>query len=518
MSLAWNSPTPGVVGYNVYRDGAYLTTVNRTSAYTDTRLPAAAGSVSYRVVAFDAVPRFSPYSDTLTVSLDSTPPRPPQDDDPSPPRPPQDDDPTPPREVEIGPYNRTVTEELSVRVNGPSRTDRRRTDSAPSAPTGLVALLTADNWVELDWVPSADDGRVTAYEIYRDRQLVATVDDQPNPPRTEPRVEELRALRTTTYTDCNYTKDLNCQTVGQPRPGVTHVYEVVAIDDDGLKSAFSTPLSVTMNTIEGSAAPDPASEGYTLAFGDDFDGDSLDWRTWLLKMPWGPEVIVNGETQYFVDAFANAATLLPYNPFRMASDPDAEDGRALKITAIPTPPELLSRANGQPYLSGVITTRSKPGGNKRYGYVEMRAKVAGGNGLLSTFYLFQSGGNQYEIDILEYDGREPDGATQNYHYRDGFRYADTGNRGVPHASPTMKLDTGVDLSDSYRTYSVLWEPELVIWYVDGVEVRRLSGPRVSNQPMDIVAQLVVGSRWIGAPDGVDFPVSYDIDYIRHWQK
>ena len=69
VSLAWDEPAPGVIGYNVYRDGAYLTTVNGTSAYVDTRPPAAADSVSYRVVAFDAVPRFSPYSDALTVSL-----------------------------------------------------------------------------------------------------------------------------------------------------------------------------------------------------------------------------------------------------------------------------------------------------------------------------------------------------------------------------------------------------------------------------------------------------------------
>jgi len=528
VSLVWSASAADIVGYNVYRDGDYLTTVNGTSAFTDTRLPAAAESVIYNVVAFDDVPNFSPYSEPLFVALAEPEPG----DDPAPPRPPQDDDPgTPPGdgtgvpnepgpddEVELGPYNRTRTEALSVQANGPSRSDPSRSISAPSAPVGLVALLTADNWVELDWVPSADDGWVIAYEIYRDDQLVATIDDQPNPPRTEPRVEELRALRTTTYIDCNFTKDLNCFTVGQPRPGTTHRYRVVAIDDTGLRSAPSAPLDVTLNTIEGAAPPDPLSEGYTLAFGDDFDAPSLDRRHWQLKMPWGPETIVNGETQYFVDAFANEAVKLPYNPFVMAEDPQAEDGRALRITAVPTPPELLERANGQPYLSGVITTRDKPSGAKRYGYVEMRAKVPSGQGLLSTFYLFQPRGNQYEIDILEYLGAEPDGATQNYHYRDGFRYADTGFTGVAHASPTMELDTGVDLSERYRTYSVLWEEELVIWYIDGVEVRRLTGPRVSDQPMDIIAQLVVGSRWIGAPTGVDFPVSYDIDYIRHWQK
>lgn len=526
VSLVWNSPAEGIVGYNVYRNGDYLTTVNDESAYIDDRLPTGAESVTYSVVAFDAVPRFSPYSNSLAVALED------MSDDSS-----QDDGQTPGDDgdnnddgtddggndsgvpdIEISEYNRTLTEELSVGVNGPGQIDRNRTTAAPSAPTGLVALLIADNWIELDWVPSIDDGEIVAYEIYRDGQLVGTIDEEADPPNTEPRVQELRSLRTTTYIDCNYTKDLNCQRVGQPQPGMSHSWHVVAVDDTGLKSPLSEPLTVTMNTVQGSAAPDPVSEGYTLAFGDDFDGGSLDWQNWLLKMPWGQNVTVNGETQYFVDPSANETTRLPYDPFKMSDDPEAEDGRALKITAIPTPPELLDRVNGKPYLSGVLTTRTKPSGNKRYGYVEIRARVPDQRGLLSTFYLFQPGGNQYEIDILEHVGAVSGGTTQNYHYRDGFRYADTNYKGVPHASPTMKLERDLDPGARYHTYSVLWEPERVIWYVDGIEVRRLSGPRVSDQPMDIVAQLVVGSNWIGAPDDDNFPVSYDIDYIRHWQR
>jgi len=545
VTLTWGaaSDDESVTGYNVYRNDRYLTTINSGRRYVAELGEEA--TTSFYVTAFDSptdgsARGYSNRSPKYTATRDEAAPDPggqePEPDDnsntpdpdnepdseldnePEAPEPDDDEPGMPDPDVEIGQYNATLTEALSVSINGPSSTDRNRNASAPSAPTGLVALLTADNWVELAWVPSIDDGQVVAYEIYRDQQLVATIDDQANPPNTTPRVEELRSLRTTTYIDCNYTKDLNCQTVGQPQPGTRHTYQVVAVDDDGIKSGFSDPLTVAMNLIEGSAAPDPASEGYTLAFGDDFDESSLDWRNWLLKMPWGPDVTVNGETQHFVDAFANSAIALPYNPFKLTSDPEAEDGRALKITAIPTPPELLSRVNGKPYLSGVLTTRSKPSGGKRYGYVEIRAKVPNQRGLLSTFYLFQADGNQYEIDILEHVGGAAGVTTQNYHYRDGFRYADTEYKGVPHASPTMRLETDLDAGARYHTYSVLWEPELVIWYIDGIEVRRLSGPRVSDKPMDIVAQLVVGSNWIGAPEGVDFPVSYDIDYIRHWQR
>jgi len=402
-------------------------------------------------------------------------------------------------------YTRTRTEQLSL--GGPSRTDGSRADGTPSAPSGLVALLTADNWVEMGWVPSSDDGSIVAYEVYRDGQLVGTID---NNEEINSR-EERRDWRTTTYIDCNYTKNIVCQTVGQPSAGVAHSYTVVAIDNDGNSSAPSAAATFTMNMIEGSAAPDPASDAsYTMTFEDDFTGTSLDREKWRTLMPWGPETIVNGEKQYFVDTFSPEGAALGYNPFVL------NEGN-LEITGIRTPADLLEAANNQPYLSGVITTRDKF--DVTYGYVEMRAQVPGGGGLLSTFYLLQpGGGNQYEIDILEYDGREPDGATQNYHYRDGFRFEDTGFRGLAHASPTMILDAGIDLSASFHTYSVLWEPELVIWYIDGIEVRRMTGPRVSDKPMNIVAQQVIGSNWIGDPTGVEFPVKYLIDFMRVWEK
>ena len=439
----------------------------------------------------------------------------------------------------LGIYVRTLSEVCSL--NGPSRTDGGRTDDAPSAPTGLTALLVADDWIELDWIPASDNGAVTAYEIFRDGQLVATVQDPETVPGDErPRIEAQRYWRTTTYIDCDYTRFF-CEG-GRPQPGTAHEYTVVALDGAGTRSAASAPVTVQLETVrEGAAPPDPASEGYTLVFGDEFDGDSLDVDNWVTNQPFsqfgGDGRAVNGEQQLFVDSTGSDFGF-PFEPFRVDNGTlsivaertanvaglDAIDGR--------TGRPFRDAVRGQPFLSGTLSSRDKFEG-VTYGYVEMRAKVPSGNGLLSTFFLFEPSGNQYEIDILEYLGREPNGATQSYHYRDGFRFAtngitdaagnpidvDTGFRGVAHASPTMFFEGDANLSDAFRTYSVLWEPNLVVWYVDGQEVRRLTGPRVSDQPMDIVAQLVVGSpSFAGPATGTTFPVAYEIDYIRAWQR
>ena len=414
-------------------------------------------------------------------------------------------------------FDRTVSEVCSL--GGPSRTDANRTDERPSAPIGLTALLVGEDWIEIDWVPSVDDGEVVAYKIYRDGNLVRTLDQEPDAANP---VNEERDFRTTTYIDCNYTKNPTCDGpsgVGRPGPGGSHVYRVSAVDDSGNESDLSVPATFRLNAIDPNGSPpDLVAEGYEVTFFDDFVSDGFDeednWVTNLSFDQFGEDGrAVNSAQQYFVDTRGadRPENGFSYDPFEF------RDG-VLAITAVETPPELLDAAGGQPYLSGAITTRSKVGPFE-YGYVEMRAKVPAGNGLLSTFFLFQPSGNQYEIDILEYLGREPDGATQNYHYRDGFRFPDTGFSGVPHASPTMFLDTGEDLSQGFHTYSVLWEPGLIVYYIDEREVRRLTGPRVADVPMDIVAQLVVGTpNFAGDPTSTPFPVSYEIDYVRVYRK
>ena len=82
----------------------------------------------------------------------------------------------------------------------------------------------------------------------------------------------------------------------------------------------------------------------------------------------------------------------------------------------------------------------------------------------------------------------------------------------------MEAVAGIDLSADFHRYSVLWEPGLIVWYIDGIEIQRITGVRVSDEPMNIVAHLVVGSNWIGAPDAQSVPAVFEIDYIKAWQR
>ncbi len=389
----------------------------------------------------------------------------------------------------------TQTESLSL--VGPFLKDTSRPAGPPSVPTGLVALLASHDWVEFSWVPSVDDQSVEGYEILRNGSPVYTV-------RGDTGFEfDYRSWLSTSYMDCNYTRYASCEGA-QPAESATHEYSIVAIDNEGMRSAPSAPVSITLPTEQQSAVD---LTGYTLVVDEEFDTDKLDRDLWKTSLAWGPDEIINGESQYFVNIFDNDD--VNYDPFVFT-------GSTLQITGIRTPTEELSNANNQPFLSGVLNTQDNF--IFTYGYVEMNAKIAKGSGLLSTFYLFNQSfdDSKPEIDILEYIGDRPDKAYQTYHYYDSNR--SRWASGEQHSSPTMEHNAGFDLSADFHTYSVLWEPELVIWYIDGVEVRRMVGPRVSDEPMNIVAHLVLGSEWIGAPTDSVLPAVFEIDYIKAWQR
>lgn len=389
----------------------------------------------------------------------------------------------------------TATETASL--VGPFIKDTSRSAGPPSVPTGLTLLLSAEKWNEFTWAPSTDDQSVEAYEIYRDGTLISTI-------RGDTGYEyDYASWLSTSFMDCNYTRYATCKDT-QPVPGASYSYTVVAVDNEGMRSAHSDPA---VYTFEQTSTEPVNLDGYVKVFNDDFSAANLDRELWKTSLPWGSETTINGESQYFVNVFGENPPA--YNPFVFT-------GETVQITGIPTPPELAAVTNNKPYLSGVLTTSDHF--KMTYGYVEMNAKMAKGQGMLSTFYLFNQDyeKNKPEIDIIEYIGLRADKAYQTYHYYDSNR--SRFSNGEKHSSPTMETLTGQDLSAGFHTYSVLWEPELVVWYIDNQEIRRLTGKRVSDEPMNIIAHLVIGSDWIGAPDESSLPAVFEIDYIRAWQK
>ena len=423
----------------------------------------------------------------------------------------------------------------------------------PTQPKNLRLDLVSNDWAEFSWAPANDDGEVVQYNIYRSDGVVYEVRGDQTDPAAGSQREIDKIWNTTSFIDCNYTRfadRLHRCSQNTPEPGETYIYEVTAVDDEGNESAASDPLTITY-LLESNApipyyrdlykgesdtfvqdndlsAVDYWIDDFDLVFSDEFNGDSIDPDKWQTGLTWGDSRIINGEQQYFVNTQENPD--FGYEPFTFT-------GESMIINAEPVPDAL--RASLPPvceeedplgvdrceFLSGALSSHDRF--QFIYGYTEGRFKVSGTPGALSSFYLYHryaGNGPLYhapEIDIIEYLGENPFGAAdafQTYHYGDP-------NTGITRSAPTMaykKPDGGVYADNNeWHTFGVLWEPQLVIWYIDGREVKRMFGPQVSRQPMNIVNYLVAGSGWAPTPDSSDesiFPIQFEADYIRVYQR
>ena len=418
---------------------------------------------------------------------------------------------------------------------------------APTQPKNLRADLVSNDWAEMSWAPANDDGEVVEYRIDRSDGHTYVVRGDLTSDNGGTQAEIDKQWSTTSFIDCNYTRfavAIHDCTNNTPQPGQTFTYTVTAVDDEGNRSAPSDPLTITYHQEQNAPVPlyldrylddtnfaqnhdlsNPAYflDKFSLVFEDDFDGTSIDSTRWNTELVWGDTTVINDEQQYFVNALRDPD--FGYNPFTLSDS-------ILTIEAIATPPELEEKLppkcfetnDFRPpclFLSGALSTHDKF--NMTYGYVEARIKASDISGALSSFYLyhrFKGNGNELnapEIDILEYLGENPFGdedAFQTYHFDDV-------TTGQTRSSPTMSYanPTGELYSDDFHTFSTLWEPQLVIWYIDGQEIKRLSGPQVGARAMNIVTYLVTGSGWAPTPDlTVPAPIKLEIDYIRAYQR
>ncbi len=174
--------------------------------------------------------------------------------------------------------------------------------------------------------------------------------------------------------------------------------------------------------------------------------------------------------------------------------------------------------NRQPYLSGIITSYNSL--RFRYGRVEARARMPAGKGLWSAFWLLnayykQDQPEDPEIDIIEAIGDRVTTANHAYHYQD-----DLDGDGFHTDRQSTELRASIsDFSADFHTYRVDWEPQRIVWYIDDVETARVEGDQVSDEQMYLIANLAVGGNFPGPADSTTpFPATFDIDYIRVWQR
>lgn len=261
----------------------------------------------------------------------------------------------------------------------------------------------------------------------------------------------------------------------------------------------------------------PAGLAMRMSFHEEFNGGALRddiWRTAYKTCGKGGSVANrslygNRERQIYFDRDFLGAGVQPF---------DVRDGK-LVITARPLSPAVKAKLDGalakQPanisgsalrqarYSSGLITTKCSF--EQAYGYFEIRARWTGGKGIWPAFWLLPAkGGWPPEIDIVEAHGDKPATVFQSLHSK-------------LQKSITRKV-TMAGTADQFHLYAVLWTPERLDYYIDGVRTASIPTTADAGRPMYLLANLAIGGKWPGDPDaGTVMPARMEIDHIRVWR-
>ncbi|MBG6103365.1 MULTISPECIES: glycoside hydrolase family 16 protein [Micromonospora] len=263
---------------------------------------------------------------------------------------------------------------------------------------------------------------------------------------------------------------------------------------------LAAALVATATALVVPAHPDRAEAAIgPISWQDEFNspaGTPVDQNKWRFDIGgggWG-----NNERQYYTNSTSNAV----------------HDGQGnLVITARRDNPANYQCHYGRcEYTSARLLTAATF--TQTYGRFEARIKIPRGQGIWPAFWMLGTGGgwpDAGEIDVMENIGREPNTVYGTVH---GPGYS--GGGGI-----TGSRTLGAPLADTFHTYRVDWEPNVITWYVDGVQYHRVDPARlggnrwVFDHPFFMILNVAVGGNWPGYPDGsTQFPQQMLVDYVR----
>lgn len=241
----------------------------------------------------------------------------------------------------------------------------------------------------------------------------------------------------------------------------------------------------------GSVAPTVTvgATEYTLAWSDEFDGNTLNSANWTPELGNGTNGWGNNEVQSYTDSTDN---------LRVANG-------SLVIEA---------RKTGSNWTSARIKTQAKR--SFRHGKIEFRAKLPSGLGPWPAAWMMGENISSVgwpacgEIDVMEWGGLNPNVIGHATHGPSHF-----GGGALSASVPVSNL------SSQFHTYAVVWAPGTVTFSVDGVTTATWStadtGSPFENE-FFLLLNLAIGGNYVG--NQVDPGLTsalYEVDYVRVYQ-
>ena len=170
--------------------------------------------------------------------------------------------------------------------------------------------------------------------------------------------------------------------------------------------------------------------------------------------------------------------------------------------------------DGDKYFSGKINTKDKV--EFKYGNIEIRAKLATGQGLWPALWMLGADISEVgwpgsgEIDLMEYVGKEPHTIYTSLHTP------------ASHGETINSKKTIVeDIEEGYHIYKTEWTKDHISFSIDGNLVYTFTPKKYDaneypfQKPFYFLINLAVGGNF-GGPEVDDsvFPAKFYVDYIK----
>jgi endo-1,3-1,4-beta-glycanase ExoK len=142
-----------------------------------------------------------------------------------------------------------------------------------------------------------------------------------------------------------------------------------------------------------------------------------------------------------------------------------------------------------------------------YGTYSARLKAASDSGVITAFFVYTGNWGQVNHQEIDFEifGEDPHIAQLSY-----YAY------GIGHGT---EINLGFDASSDYHTYTFVWSPEQITWYVDGIQKQVSVTAPGPLPPAKIMVNLWNGDNspgmadWAGEFTYLEIPIPASVDWI-----
>jgi beta-glucanase (GH16 family) len=255
--------------------------------------------------------------------------------------------------------------------------------------------------------------------------------------------------------------------------------------------------------------PVPEYAGYRLAWADEFDVDGApNPANWAFENGF----VRNEEAQWYQpdNTSVRAGFLVIEGRRERVANPNYRPGSA----------DWKTNRQFAEYTSSSLHSRGKQ--SFRFGRLEMRGRFPAYQGLWPAWWTLGNQGEwpwNGEVDILEFYG-----GSLHANFVVGTNTQWEGNWDAI-ATPLSALGAA-DWDAAFHVYRMDWDDATIVLSVDGRELNSMNLADLRNpdgqspfvNPAYTLLNLAIGGQAGGDPATVPFPVHYEVDYVRVYQK